>query len=80
MRTTKKDVLARLAYMSKVVGVEYDADFCACFGGWSMWLAGTCGCKRGFLGFDYRKSTAEFMEYMNGIIYGVLYLKQKEAK
>lgn len=75
MRTTKKDVFGRMAYMSKVVGVEYSADYVPHYGGWSMWLANSNGREHGELGFDYRKSTAEFMAYMSGVINATLAIK-----
>lgn len=76
-RISKKDVLGRLKYMSKVVGEEYDADYAAHYGGWNMYLAGTGGTRRGVLGFDARKSTTEFMEYMNGVINAAALLENR---
>lgn len=75
-RTSKKDVLGRLEYMNKVVGCEYTADYAAHYGGWEMYLANGKH-SRGALGFDLRKSTAEFMAYMSGVINATLALKYK---
>lgn len=75
-RTSKQDVLGRLEYMNKVVGEEYTADYAAHYGGWELYLNNGRH-SRGALGFDARKSTAEFMAYMTGVINATLSLKYK---
>ena len=76
-RTSKADVMGRLEYMNKVVGEEYTADYAAHYGGWELYLNNGRH-SRGYLGFDLRKSTNEFMAYMSGVINAVLYMKDKK--
>jgi len=80
MRTTKTAVLGRLEYMNKVVapviGEQYEASFVSHYGGWDMYKKGDRS-HLGRLGFDCRKSTAEFMAYMTGVINAVCAIKNK---
>lgn len=72
MRTTKRDVIGRIEVMNRYtksrIGEEYGTDFNASYGGWNLWIKESGGCERGKLGFDCRKSTAEFMSYISGVI------------
>ena len=79
-RTTKAQVLGRLEYMNKVVapiiGEEYSASYCPQYGGWDLYFKDDRS-RRGRLGFDYRKTTAEFMAYMTGVINAICAIKNK---
>lgn len=75
-RTSKADVMGRLEYLNKVVGADYTADYAPHYGGWEMYLNNGKH-SRGALGFDYRKSTAEFMSYMTGVINATLAIKNQ---
>jgi len=75
-RISKADVMGRLEYFNEVVGEEYTADYEAQYGGWELYLDNGRH-SRGALGFDMRKSTAEFMAYMTGAINATLAMKFK---
>ena len=69
-RTTKKDVARRLAFMNTYtksrLGETYEISYYN--RGWDMYLEGSTTCRRGMLGFDYRKTTPEIMAYMDGVV------------
>jgi len=67
---TKKDVMERLGYVNKILKTDYRSDFASHYGGWNMYLVDNRngGHYRGKYGFDYRKTTREFYQYLLGII------------
>lgn len=69
MRYTQKAVLERLDYFNALTGRNFKADYHSGYGGWCMYEKNKLGgCCRSYFGFDYRKSTTEFMAYLNGLI------------
>ena len=79
-RTTKTQVLGRLDYMNKftssAIGEEYSASYCPHYGGWDLYIKDNKS-RIGRLGFDYRKTTPEFMAYMTGVINAICAIKNK---
>lgn len=66
MRYTKKQVLGIVDYLNRRLGSNYIADY---FNGWNMYIVDENGAHhRGIFGFDCRKSTKEFVSYLQGII------------
>ena len=66
MRYTKETVLKRLEYFNTLTGMNFQATYSN--GGWDMFEKDANGGEhRSYFGFDSRKTTAEFMEYLYGL-------------
>ena len=58
---------ARIEWINGILGTNYAATYAPHYGGWDMYLTGSKGyAGRGTLGFDYRKSNAEMLAYVDG--------------
>lgn len=71
MRYTKKQVKEILDYVNRRLGSNYSTDYHSGYGGWNMYIVDKeHGHRhlRGVFGFDCRKSTKEFVAYLQGII------------
>ncbi len=70
MRINKKDIEGRVNHLNELLGLkdgnEYGVNYASHYGGWEMYVINTHGDGR--FGFSYRKSTAEFYAYLNGLI------------
>lgn len=74
MRYTKMQVLNRVQWLNELTGENYRAS--KAYGGWDLYIeTPTHGHSKGFLGFDARKSTQEFMEYLDGICMAICYCR-----
>lgn len=58
---------ARIKWINDILGTNYIATYDCYYCGWDMYLTGPKGyAGRGALGFDYRKSSAEMLAYVDG--------------
>ena len=70
----KKIIEFRVEMLTKYTGENYATTYAAHYGGWELHVQKEKGGQtRGAFGFDYRKSTAEFMAYLEGCINGLYY-------
>lgn len=80
MKITKSIIARRLATLNSMQGTKYIADYNPVYGGWSMHYV--CneygGLSSGDFGFDDRKSTREFFNYLVGIIAGLWYAERNK--
>lgn len=80
MRYTKKQVEDRVKLLNKLTGKNFVCDFVPSLG-WSMYEElPNGGCARSYFGFDDRKSTAEFMQYLYGINTALCWVKNNNEK
>ena len=61
----KKLIEYRVNFINKKLGTDYAVNYVPHYGGWNMFLASTN--MNGALGFEYRKSNAEMLNYVDGI-------------
>lgn len=72
MRYTKKQVEARIGWLNELTGEKYQTTQTA--NGWDLFIKLPSGGEsRGYFGFDDRKSTSEFMQYLYGCCCGLTY-------
>ena len=65
----------RLDFLNKKLGTNYKISYRPQYG-WDMYeIVGTSGQSTGKLGFDYRKSNAEMLNYLDGIMNVLTYYK-----
>ena len=80
MRYTKKQVEDRVKLLNKLTGKNYECNFVPNHG-WCMYeVQPSGGDSRGYFGFDDRKSTAEFMQYLYGINTALCWVKNNNEK
>lgn len=78
MRYTKKQVEDRVKFLNELTGKNFICDYAPQYGGWSMYeKLPSGGCARSYFGFDDRKSTKEFMEYLYGINTALCWVNNK---
>ena len=75
----RKLIEYRVNYINKRLGTKYETDYSAHYGGWAMYEIDpeTGGHYRNVLGFDYRKSNAEMLNYVDGIFQLLSFYKLK---
>lgn len=58
----------RVNYINRMLGTKYEISYAAQYGGWNMYeIAEGGGQHRSCLGFNGRKSSAEMLNYVDGI-------------
>lgn len=78
MKYTKKHVEERVKFLNKLTGKNFVCDYAPQYGGWSMYeKLPSGGHTRSYFGFDDRKSTKEFMEYLYGINTALCWVNNK---
>ena len=78
MRYTKKLVEVRVKFLNQLTGKNFVCDYAPQYGGWSMYEVLPSGDHaRSYFGFDSRKSTKEFVLYLNGINTALCWVNNK---
>ena len=68
----KKLIEGRVNSINEIFDTNYQADYTAHYGGWNLFIVGeNGGHSRGYIGFDYRKSNTEMLNYLDGILAGI---------
>jgi hypothetical protein len=75
---THKEILQKVEYLKKLTGLNLQAEYASCYGGWRLIAIGECRAHRGC--FDRnpihpRQKAKEFNQYITGLIAGVVYQK-----
>lgn len=74
MKTNYKNIIeSKLNAINGALGTDYTANYNSYYGGWAMYEHGTH--EASTLGFDLRKSNAEFLAYLNGIQHALYHLE-----
>ena len=64
----RKLIEYRVAFINKELGTNYEISYAPQYGGWNMYEnSDGGGHRRSLLGFDGRKSSAEMLNYVDGI-------------
>lgn len=64
----RKLIEYRVDFINKKLGTNYHADYCSIYGGWSLYMIDEKQRQHsGVIGFACRKSSAEMLNYVDGI-------------
>lgn len=64
----RKLIEYRVDFINKKLGTNYYADYCSIYGGWNLYMIDEKQRQySGVIGFDCRKSSAEMLNYVDGI-------------
>ena len=69
----------RVNYINERLGTKYEIEYASQYGGWNMYEEAEGGGRhRGVLGFNGRKSSAEMLNYLDGIFQLLCFYKLKK--
>lgn len=68
----KRFIQMKIDWINHRLGTAYKTNFCSFYGGWNLYeVTEQGGHFRGEMGFDYRKSSAEMLAYLEGVMVGM---------
>lgn len=69
----KRLIEYRVKSINEIMGTDYHAHYAPQYGGWNLFLidAESGANFRGYIGFDFRKSNACMLDYLDGILAGI---------